>query len=66
MCDNAFKSLNYIKQLRLKDDLRLKRGFSMETLRPYEYDILLVRGGHLEGNHSAATYVTTNVQTSAI
>ena len=42
-------SLNYIKQLGLKDNLRLKRGFSMETLCPHEYDIPLVRGGHLEG-----------------
>ena len=44
-------SLNYIKQLGLKDNLRLKRGFSMETLCPHEYDIPLVRGGHLEGPH---------------
>ena len=42
-------SLNYIKQLGLKDNLRLKRGFSMETLCRHEYDIPLVRGGHLEG-----------------
>ena len=26
----------------------LSRGFSMETLGPYEYDIPVVRGGHLE------------------
>ena len=45
------KSLNYIEQLGLKDNLRLKRGFSMETLCPHEYDIPLVRGGHLEGPH---------------
>ena len=38
--------LNYIKQLWLKDDLCLWRGFSMETLRPHEYDLPLVRGGH--------------------
>ena len=44
-------SLNYIKQLGLKDYLRLKRGFSMETLCPHEYDIPLFRGGHLEGPH---------------
>ena len=44
-------SLNYIKQMGLKDNLRLKRGFSMETLCPHEYDIPLVRGGHLEGPH---------------
>ena len=44
-------SLNYIKQLGLKDNLCLKRGFSMETLCPHEYDIPLVRGGHLEGPH---------------
>ena len=43
--------LNYIKQLGLKDNLRLKRGFSMETLFLHEYDIPLVRGGHLEGPH---------------
>ena len=42
---------NYIKQLGLKDNLRLKRGFSMETLCPHEYDIPLVRWGHLEGPH---------------
>ena len=34
-------SLNYI-QLGLKDNLRLKRGFSMETLCPHGYDIQLV------------------------
>jgi len=44
-------SLNYIKQLGLKDNLLLKRGFSMETLRSHEYDIPFVRGGHLEGTH---------------
>ena len=44
-------SLNYIKQLGLKDNLCLKRGFSMETLCPDEYDIPVVRGGHLEGPH---------------
>ena len=44
-------SLNYIKQLGLKDDLCLSRGFSMETLRPHDYGIPLVRGGHLEGPH---------------
>ena len=38
-----FISLNYIKQLRLKGDLRLSRGFFMETLRPHEHDIPLVR-----------------------
>ena len=32
-------SLNYIKQLRLKEDFRLSRGFSMETLPPHEHDI---------------------------
>ena len=37
--------------LGLKDNLRLKCGFSMETLCPHEYDIPLVRGGHLEGPH---------------
>ena len=42
-------SLNYIKQLGLKDNLRLSHGFSMETLCPHEYDIPVVRGGHLEG-----------------
>ena len=41
-------SLNYIKQLGLKDNLRLKCCFSMETL---ECDTQLVRGGHLEGPH---------------
>ena len=45
------KSLNCIKQLRLKDNLRLKRGFSMQALCPHEYDIPSVRGGHLEGPH---------------
>ena len=29
-------SLNYIKQLGLKDNLRLSRGFSMETLCPHD------------------------------
>ena len=33
--------INYIKQLGLKDDLRLSRGFLMETLCPHEYDIPL-------------------------
>ena len=45
------QSLNYIKQLRLKEDLRLSHCFSMETLHPHEHDIPLVRGGHLEGPH---------------
>ena len=31
--------------------MRMSRGFSMDTLRPHEYDILVVRGGHLEGPH---------------
>ena len=31
--------------------LCLSRGFSMVTLCPHEYDILVVRGGHLEGPH---------------
>ena len=44
-------SLNYIKQLGLKDNLHLKLGLSMETLCPHEYDIPLVKGGHLEGPH---------------
>ena len=42
-------SLNYIKQNRLKDDLPLSRGFSMETLRTHEYDIPLARVDHGEG-----------------
>ena len=29
----------------------LSRGVSMETLGPHEYDIPVVRGGHLEGTH---------------
>ena len=29
----------------------MSRGFSMDTLRPHEYDIPLDRGGHLEGPH---------------
>ena len=44
-------SLNYIKQLRLKDHLCLKRHFSMEMLCTHEYGILLVRVGHGEGPH---------------
>ena len=40
-----------MKQLGLKDNLRLSHSFSMETLSPHEYDIPLVRGGHLEGPH---------------
>ena len=31
--------------------MRMSRGFSMDTLRPHEYDIPLDRGGHLEGPH---------------
>ena len=45
------ESLNYMKQLGLKEDLGLSRGFSMETLCPHEYDILVVRKDHLEGPH---------------
>ena len=30
---------------------QMSRGFSMDTLRPHEYDIPLDRGGHLEGPH---------------
>ena len=37
------KSLNYIKQNRLKDNLHWRRGFSMETLCTHEYGILLAR-----------------------
>ena len=33
-----YLSLNYIKQNRLKDDLRFWRGFSIETLSTHEYD----------------------------
>ena len=51
ICVACPMSLNCLKQLRLKDNLCLSRGFSMETLCPYECDILLVRGGHLEGPH---------------
>ena len=43
--------LNYIKQNRLKDDLPLSRGFSMETLHTHEYDIPLARVDHGEGPH---------------
>ena len=45
------QSLNYIKQLGLKDNFCLKRGFSMETLRPHEYDTPLARVVHWEGPH---------------
>ena len=38
-------SLNYIKQLGLKDDLPLTLHHTMEVLRPYEYDIRSVRVG---------------------
>ena len=31
--------------------MRMSRRFSMDTLRPHEYDIPLDRGGHLEGPH---------------
>ena len=31
--------------------MRMLRRFSMDTLRPHEYDIPLDRGGHLEGPH---------------
>ena len=31
--------------------MQMSRGFSMDTLRPHEYDIPLDRGGHLEGPH---------------
>ena len=31
--------------------LWLFRCFWMDTLCPHEYDILVVRGGHLEGPH---------------
>ena len=29
----------------------LSRRFSVDTLCPHEYDMLVVRGGHLEGPH---------------
>ena len=44
-------SLNYIKQLRLKDTLHWTPLFSEETLHTQKYDIPVVRGGHLEGPH---------------
>ena len=31
--------------------MRMSRRFSMDTLRPHEYDVPLDRGGHLEGPH---------------
>ena len=36
--------------------MRMSRGFSMDTLRPHEYDIPLDRGGHLEGPHVFGFY----------
>ena len=44
-------SLNYIKQLGLKDTLRLKCRFMMETLHSHKYDTPLARVGHLGGPH---------------
>ena len=41
----------YTKNTEQKYDLRWKHHFSMEILRTHEYDISLVRGGHLEGPH---------------
>ena len=48
---NLSPSPALVKQLGLKDKLRLSRGLSMEILCPHEYDIPLIRGGHLEGPH---------------
>ena len=45
---NSVKSLNCIKQNRLKDDLR---GFSMEALCTHEYDKPSARLDHGEGPH---------------
>ena len=42
-------SLNYIKQLGLKDDLPLTLHQTMEVLHPNEYAILSVRVGVWEG-----------------
>ena len=42
-------SLNYIKQLGLKDDLPLTLHQTMEVLHPNEYAILSVRIGVWEG-----------------
>ena len=41
----AALSLNYIKQLGLKDNLPLTLHQTMEVLHPYEYAILSVRVG---------------------
>ena len=41
--------VNYIKQLRLKDDLPLTLHQTMEVLRSYEYAIRSVRVGVWEG-----------------
>ena len=47
-----FQSLNYIKQLGLKDTLCLKCGFMMETLRSHKYDTPLARVVHWGGPHA--------------
>ena len=39
--------------------MRMSRGFSMDTLRPHEYDIPLDRGGHLEGPHVFGFLINT-------
>ena len=49
MVQFSSKSLNYIKQLGLKDDLPLTLHQTMEVLHPNEYAILSVRVGVWEG-----------------
>ena len=46
LVDSGNMSLNYIKQLRLKDTLHWTPLFSKEKLHTHEYDIPLDRVGH--------------------
>ena len=54
-------SLNYIKQNRLKERLRVKRCLSMEMLHIHEYGIPLVRVNNCEGPH-VFTFLIPNVR----
>jgi len=49
LSSGKFESLNYIKQLGLKDDLPLTLHQTIKVLHPNEYAILSVRVGVWEG-----------------
>ena len=46
--------------------MRMSRGFSMDTLRPHEYDIPLDRGGPGTSSNMDSSLILTQIQPGAI